>query len=240
MSLKKTAATVLLVAFCLNVSPTSAMEPATVTLVKAGEPVACIVTAEPPTPSAHLAALELQYHIQKITGAVLPIETDRMETSGTRILVGESQLTQALGITADDFEPLEYLIQIRPDAIVFQYYAYYTSSSNRIDIDPTLFALMDMASQFCRQHRIGFFMARETMAHDWPESVLRASTYAALAHGVKGFIDPPTSQQHQFVVSQLAQGPVPFLQGLPPGERYDYICTHISRFPRHLLYTVHR
>ncbi len=118
MSLKKTAAAVLLVAFCLNVSPTRAMEPATVTLVRGGEPAACIVTAEHPTSSAHLAALELQYHIQKITGAVLPIETDRMETTCTRILVGESQLTRVLGITTDDFEPLEYLIQIRPDAIV--------------------------------------------------------------------------------------------------------------------------
>lgn len=78
---------------------------------------------------------------------------------------------------------------IRTDGIVFQYYPYYTSSGNLIDIDETLFALMDKASRFCRQHRIGFFLARETMNHAWPESVQRASTYAALAHGVKGFID---------------------------------------------------
>ena len=41
-----------------------------------GKPNATIVVAENPTPSANLAALEVQYHIKKITGAVLPIKSD--------------------------------------------------------------------------------------------------------------------------------------------------------------------
>ena len=44
-----------------------------ITLVTDGKPNSTIVVAENSTPSANLAALELQYHIKKITGAVLPV-----------------------------------------------------------------------------------------------------------------------------------------------------------------------
>jgi len=119
VSIGRTALTMMVTAaLCLSVSAAASNEAATVTLVKHGTPDASIVVAENPTPSAHLAALEIQYHIQKITGAVLPIQTDREETTGTRILVGQSKQTSLLGINGDNFKPLEYLIQIRPDTIV--------------------------------------------------------------------------------------------------------------------------
>ena len=119
MDLRKTAATVILAAASsLNVSASKETEPVTVTLVRDGRPAASIVTAVNPTPSAHLAALELQYHIRKITGAVVPIRTDRQDSTGTRILVGQNKETRALGIEVEDFPPLEYLIQFRPGAIV--------------------------------------------------------------------------------------------------------------------------
>ena len=38
------------------------------TLVRNGEPAGVIVTAQDPTPAARLAALELQHHIEQITG----------------------------------------------------------------------------------------------------------------------------------------------------------------------------
>ena len=155
MSLKQTVTTVLLVALCLNVSPTRAMEPATVTLVRDGEPVACIVTAETPTPSAHLAAVELQYHIQQITGAVLPIATDREETTGPRIFVGESRLTQALGIAADDFAPLEYLIQIRPDVIVLMGRDWRDTAENRAEMGRSTYG--DTLASY--RHTIDYYKA---------------------------------------------------------------------------------
>ena len=160
MSLKKTAATVLLVAFCLNVSPTSAMEPATVTLVRDSAPAACIVTAEPPTPSAHLAALELQYHIHRITGAVLPIATDREETTGPRIFVGESRLTRALGIAADDFAPLEYLIQIRPDMIVLMGRDWRDTAENRAEMGRSTYG--DTLASY--RHTIDYYKATRQSA----------------------------------------------------------------------------
>ncbi len=49
---------------------------------------------------------------------------------------------------------------IRPDAIVFQWYPYHTSSGNRLDIDPYMYAALLRASEFCRQNKIGYFLAR--------------------------------------------------------------------------------
>ena len=89
-----------------------------VTLVRGGEACSTIVVATEPTPAARLAALELQYHIRKITGAVVPVRTDRETVEGTRILVGESEATAALGIEGDKIQPLEYVIRFRPDTLI--------------------------------------------------------------------------------------------------------------------------
>lgn len=88
------------------------------TLAHEGKPTATLVLATNATRAAQFAAYELQYHIQKITGAVLPIVKDGTPVAGARILVGESPATQALGINAGDFKPQEYLIQFAPQAIV--------------------------------------------------------------------------------------------------------------------------
>ena len=107
--------TIVALAFCLNMSAAEERQLVEITLVSEGKPSSSIVVAQNPTPSARLAALELQYHIRKITGAVMPIRTDREEIAGARILVGESKQTNALGIKGDGFKSLEYLIQFRPD-----------------------------------------------------------------------------------------------------------------------------
>jgi hypothetical protein len=91
---------------------------APITLVTDGKPNSTIVVAKNSTPSADLAALELQYHVKKITGAVLPVKTDGEEVTGIRILVGESRYTRKLGISVKDFNPQEYLIQFQPDTII--------------------------------------------------------------------------------------------------------------------------
>ncbi len=87
-------------------------------LTRDGRPTASIVTAAQPTPSAALAATELQWHLQRITGATLPMVSDETDGAGARILVGESAATRALGIASDDIEPQEYVIQFRPNALV--------------------------------------------------------------------------------------------------------------------------
>ena len=47
------------------------------TLVRDGKPASAIVIAENPTPAARLAAMELQHHVEQITGARLPIRQPR-------------------------------------------------------------------------------------------------------------------------------------------------------------------
>ncbi len=87
-------------------------------IAKDGAPACTIVTRSEPTPAARLAALEIQFHVLKITGAELPIRTDKETVSGPRILVGESDATHALGFKGADFAPQEYLIAFRPDTVI--------------------------------------------------------------------------------------------------------------------------
>jgi hypothetical protein len=86
--------------------------------VEQGMPVCSIVVAESPTPAARLAALELQCHIMKITGAEIPIRSENEPVAGRRILVGESSMTRRFGLRGGDFEPQEYLVAFRPDTII--------------------------------------------------------------------------------------------------------------------------
>mgnify|MGYP000962164593 CR=1 FL=1 len=87
-------------------------------LVENGQPAASIVLAAEPTRVAQFAAAELQYHIQKMTGATLPILKDDNAAPKTAVLVGESARTRALGLKSDDFSPQEYLVGFRPGALV--------------------------------------------------------------------------------------------------------------------------
>ena len=87
-------------------------------LVCDGTPAATIVVAKEPTRSTQLAAAELRYHVQKITGATLPIVDDGQAVAGNRVLVGESQATTRLGLKSDDFAPQEYLIRFQPGTLI--------------------------------------------------------------------------------------------------------------------------
>ena len=88
------------------------------TVVRDGKPVATIVLAERPTWAARFAAAELQLHVQKITGALLPIAFGDEKASGTRILIGPSAAAKQLGLSGDDLKHQEYLVHFLPDAIV--------------------------------------------------------------------------------------------------------------------------
>jgi hypothetical protein len=98
-------------------------EPVTLELTRDGNPASVIVVAATPTRAAQLAAAELQEHIRKITGAILPVEQMsgvecRVSNGVTRILVGESAATRSLGLKSADFGSQEYLVRFTPDALV--------------------------------------------------------------------------------------------------------------------------
>ncbi|MCX6924430.1 MAG: hypothetical protein NT154_14630, partial [Verrucomicrobia bacterium] len=87
-------------------------------LTRDGKPGCFIVIAEKPSPSARLAALELQSHVLKISGAELPIRSETERIDGRRILVGESSATRELGLRSKDFSSQEYLISFRMNSVI--------------------------------------------------------------------------------------------------------------------------
>jgi hypothetical protein len=108
-----------LAALLLALAP-GAAQPAQprLTLVRDGQPAATIVVSKMAGHTPWFAASELQYHIRKITGATLPIVTDTEEVRGTRILVGATRQTEALGLRNADLQPQEYLIRFSPDVLI--------------------------------------------------------------------------------------------------------------------------
>ncbi len=63
------------------------------TLVREGRPVSVIVTADDPVPSQKVAAGELQYHLKKMTGAVVTILAEKnLSRTGNSILRSRSML----------------------------------------------------------------------------------------------------------------------------------------------------
>lgn len=80
-----------------------------------------VISANPRRP-AHVAAKEFVHYIEKITGVRLRIVPDavvpRLNWSPRRILIGESELTRAYGLSNDDFEPGEFLIQSRDNDLI--------------------------------------------------------------------------------------------------------------------------
>lgn len=95
-----------------------AADAAPFSLVKDGAPACTIITSAHPTPAARLGALELQFHVMKITGAELPIRTEKDAVTGPRILVGDSTASQELGFARSNFAPQEYAIAFRPETLV--------------------------------------------------------------------------------------------------------------------------
>jgi len=130
----------LLLAFVLGFVVVAATQDiAAVTIVQDGEPRATIVVREAvlesapyrpdrydagsPEQKVHLAAFDLQHYVEKITGAKLPIVSDKEEFHRPAILVGASEQTERLGVkipdgfTADRREE-EYMILCRDNTLV--------------------------------------------------------------------------------------------------------------------------
>jgi len=88
------------------------------TLVDNGRPTASIVIAASPTRVSQLAAYELRFHIEKMSGARLPIVHDPAAGRGVRIFVGQSKATRQRGIRAGDLQRQQYRIRFDDDALI--------------------------------------------------------------------------------------------------------------------------
>jgi len=92
--------------------------PAQTVLVENGRAGATIVLAEHPTVTAVLAAEEINAHLEQISGARLPIVSDREQVNAARVLIGESAATRALGLKAADFRYDEHLTRVAKDTVI--------------------------------------------------------------------------------------------------------------------------
>ena len=118
--------------------PTAAL--ASPFLVENGQANAEIVIAEDPPRTVHLAARDLQVYIEKITGARLPITTER-GAQALAVYVGESEHTRRLGIETDDLEYGAYRIVSGKDWLVL-----IGQDSNFTPIEPWPKSNADIAS----------------------------------------------------------------------------------------------
>jgi hypothetical protein len=87
-------------------------------LVEGGQPRATIVLSRTPTVAAAFAAKELRDHVRAITGASLPVVTDKAVVTGARVLIGESDATREYGLEGSGFREREHLIQFRDDTLI--------------------------------------------------------------------------------------------------------------------------
>jgi len=93
----------------------------TLRLVHDGKTESAIVVAQEPTPSAQLAAQELQRWLAKISGAKVPILPEGKvprSTYPTLILVGDTKATAKLELQSDDFELEELRIRTFPNTLI--------------------------------------------------------------------------------------------------------------------------
>jgi len=93
-----------------------------ITLVRDGVPTSVVVLSAKPTRPARVAAQELIHYVAKMTGAKLPLALanaiPKAHRDLNRVLIGESQLTKALGLKNSDFQEQEYLIEMRGRTLI--------------------------------------------------------------------------------------------------------------------------
>lgn len=97
--------------FCGIISASAGID-----LVKDGVPAAEIVLADGATPSAKAASKDLQYYIQAMSSAKLPIVNTPTE-GRTHIFVGPSRHTEKLGLKTDDLHGSDFRIVTGKDYV---------------------------------------------------------------------------------------------------------------------------
>lgn len=98
----------------------STLSASALTLVEDGKPVSLIVLGEDPVPSQRVAAEDLQYHLKRMTGAVVPIVTEKElgETQQALVLVGQSQLLSAKGIDTTQLPRETFIVKTLDNVLV--------------------------------------------------------------------------------------------------------------------------
>ncbi|OGV80317.1 MAG: hypothetical protein A3K18_09665 [Lentisphaerae bacterium RIFOXYA12_64_32] len=90
-----------------------------VLVVDAGKNSTTIVLAEKPTAAAQFAALEMQYHLEKISGEKVPIAQEPQPVNTpVKIAVGATALGKSLGFPVDNLGPWEFLVAEKNGTIV--------------------------------------------------------------------------------------------------------------------------
>lgn len=147
-------------------------ESAEFALTRDGKPAVTIVIAAAPAPAATFGAQELQLHVQKITGATLPIMHDTEQIAGPRVLLGPSAVTSRLGLEESHFEDQEYQIRFLDDDLVMLGKEQATS-----------YAVHDFLERFCNVRWYGpgdsqmVFPETDTLVVE-PREVRRRPTFA--------------------------------------------------------------
>lgn len=79
-------------------------------LVFEGKPMATIIIPADPSAAVNLAALELQHHVELISGVRLPILSEGKPVKGNKIHIGKTVYSSKAGISENDFGEQEYTI----------------------------------------------------------------------------------------------------------------------------------
>ncbi len=93
------------------------------TLVADGQTTSAIVLDRPDSEFAQRAAEELRWHIQRASGADLPIvdrsAVDDLPENHTIVVIGAGELAESLGVSTDDLREEEFLIRTVGRHVVF-------------------------------------------------------------------------------------------------------------------------
>jgi len=130
---------------------------AALVLVREGQATAAIVLAAESTRSARLAAAELQDHVRVMSGATLPIlsEKEKRPAGVAPIYVGESAATRAMGLPSHRFAPHECLVRVTAEHMVL-------IGRDDLDFGPIDYAKLGAWKGFSRQrpfYRLGTLYA---------------------------------------------------------------------------------
>ncbi len=102
---------IVIISFCVTIY-------ADITIVKNGKAEAEIVAPEQALSSIKFAAKEIQQHIEKISGAKLPVVNTPTAEIKNKIYVGESKYTKKLGVNAAGLKMEGFRIVAKNNAIV--------------------------------------------------------------------------------------------------------------------------
>ncbi len=226
-------------------------------LVRGGLPEASIVVAGDAPPAVRFAAQELQSHIERMTGAQLPIVADSAQVKGPRILVGESAMTRRLGLRSDVFRSQEYLVRIRSDTIVLMGRDATTGQRSRANegdatarTEPpgayeeqgTCYAVYDFLERFCGVRwyapgELGLICPkRRTLRVAGPDVrrapafKFRQGTYLPVYGMLKEIWDSPTAEEVRLFACRMRLGGQPYAAN---HSFYGYYDRFFQRNPQH-------